>query len=258
MDALVSLIETLRGENGCPWDKKQTPQTMAVYLVEEMYELIEAIDEKDPDDVCEELGDVLFHIMFMAYLFHEKGHFSINDVIQRIVKKMIRRHPHVFDDAKIESAEEVKQQWHQIKQKEKQHDSGTSILDTIPGALPALMRAYRMSERAAKAGFDWDNVFGVMDKLKEELDELKTEIGNNRKDRIEMEFGDLFFTLVNIARFLSIHPETALKGAIQRFEGRFRKMEKIISESGRQLESVAQNEMDAIWETCKAPDGQQG
>lgn len=255
IDALVELIETLRGEDGCPWDKKQTPQTMSVYLIEEMYELLEAIEKEDTNDVCEELGDVLFHIFFLGNIFHEKGYFTIDDIIRRIIEKMVRRHPHVFDDGHIDTAEEVKEQWNKIKLKEKKTKKSESLLDSVPSALPALLRAYRISARAASTGFDWEDVTGVMKKLGEELSELKAEIDEKNKPRIEMEYGDVLFTLVNIARFLNVHPETALKGSIRRFENRFKNMEQVISESGRTIESVSQDEMDLIWEQSKSTVG---
>lgn len=251
-DALVKLVETLRGKNGCPWDKKQTPQSMSVYLIEEMYELIEAIEAEEPIDICEELGDVLFHIFFLATIFNEKGFFNIEDIFDKIIEKMIRRHPHVFGESTIESTDEVKEQWHQIKLKEERNDRDKSLIDSVPVALPALMRAYRISERASKSGFDWEDVSGVLKKLDEELSELKTEISEDKKDRIEMEFGDILFTLVNVARFLNIHPETALKHSIRKFENRFRNLEKVISNSGRTIESMSQEEMDLIWDKHKA------
>ncbi|MBW2179655.1 MAG: nucleoside triphosphate pyrophosphohydrolase [Deltaproteobacteria bacterium] len=255
IDALVKLIETLRSENGCPWDKKQTPKSMSVYLIEEMYELIEAIEVKEPSDVCEELGDVLFHIFFLADIFDEKGFFNIEDIFIKIVEKMVRRHPHVFGDGAIESADEVKEQWHKIKVKEAKNDQEASFLDSVPVTLPALMRAYRISERAATSGFDWEGVSGVMKKLDEELTELKAEIAEDKQDRIEMEYGDVLFTLVNIARFLKLHPETALKRAIRKFENRFKNMEKTVLKSGKTLESMSQDEMDLIWDMYKTKVG---
>jgi len=168
---------------------------------------------------------------------------------------MVRRHPHVFDDGHIDTAEEVKEQWNKIKLKEKKTKKSESLLDSVPSALPALLRAYRISARAASTGFDWEDVTGVMKKLGEELSELKAEIDEKNKPRIEMEYGDVLFTLVNIARFLNVHPETALKGSIRRFENRFKNMEQVISESGRTIESVSQDEMDLIWEQSKSTVG---
>lgn len=252
IDALVKLIETLRSEDGCPWDKKQTPKTMSVYLIEEVYELVEALESDDSGDICGELGDVLFHIFFLAAIFHEKKYFTVQDTIQRIIEKMIRRHPHVFGNGRLNSADEVKEQWHKIKLQEKENAAPTSLLDSVPGALPALMRAFSISERAAKAGFDWEDVSGVMNKLDEEISELKTEMAQDAKDRIEMEYGDVLFTMVNIARFLDVHPETALRGAIRRFENRFKNMERVVSESGKTFQSLSQDEMDLIWDKYKA------
>ena len=250
-NALVKLIDTLRGEQGCPWDKKQTARSMSVYLIEEMYELIEAIEAEEPSDVCEELGDVLFHIFFLANIFYEKGFFDIEDIFDKIIEKMIRRHPHVFGNNSIDSADEVKEQWHQIKLKEEENNKDKSLLDSIPVALPALLRAYRISERASTSGFDWEDVSGVLKQLDEEVSELKAEMSEGKKDGIEMEYGDILFTLVNVARFLNIHPETALKKSIRKFEKRFKNMEKIISKSGKTIASMSTEEMDLIWHQQK-------
>ena len=255
-DALIKLIERLRGKNGCPWDKKQTPQTMSVYLLEEIYELVDAIESGNPDDVCEELGDVLFQIFFIARLFQEMGHFDIEDVVRLNTEKMIRRHPHVFGDERVESAHEVKKLWHDIKIKEKNHSQKKSILDSVPVKLPALMRAYRISDRAAGTGFDWDDISGVMKKVEEEWSEFKTELmrknqaGKNH-DSLAMEFGDILFTLVNVARFAYIHPETALTASVKKFEKRFKHMEKAVSEDGKSIESLSKDEMNILWEEAK-------
>lgn len=251
MDALIELVETLRGDNGCPWDRQQTPRSISVHMIEEVYELIEAIDLENPDHICEELGDVLFHICFLADIYQERGHFDIADVVCHIIEKMTRRHPHVFSDARLDNADEVIEQWDAIKLKEKKIDQDGSLLDSVPGSLPALMRAYTMTKKSEKAGFDWENVSGVMEKLDEELAELKIEIDKDHKDSIEMEYGDVLFTLVNMARFLDIHPETALNSAIRRFEDRFKHLEKVISKSGRSFESMSQDDMDLIWDAYK-------
>lgn len=258
-DTLIELIERLRGKNGCPWDRKQTPQTMAVYLIEETYELIDAIESGNPNNVCEELGDVLFQIFFIAGLFQEMGHFDIKDVVRLNIEKMIRRHPHVFGSDKAESAHEVKKLWHNVKLKEKNHSQKESILDSVPVNLPALMRAYSISDRAAAAGFDWDDISGVMKKVKEEWSEFKTEL--TRKNQAEenqadlaMEFGDILFTLVNVARFAYIHPETALSSSIKKFEKRFKHMEKAASEDGKSVKSLSRDEMNKLWEEAKKND----
>jgi len=249
--SLTGLIETLRGENGCPWDKIQTTRTMAIYLLEEVYELVDAIETENPDEICEELGDVLFHIFFIARLFEEKGVFDIGDVAGFNKEKMVRRHPHVFGSESAENAGEVRRRWHTIKKNEKNHMKQQSVLDSVPGGLPALMRAYRISERAARTGFDWDSISGVMEKVKEEWSEFKFALTENRKSNISAEFGDILFTLVNVARFAEIHPETALKDSIKKFETRFRNMEKSVAESGRTIDAVSRNEIDMLWEEIK-------
>jgi len=256
IEAIIDLIETLRGKNGCPWDKKQTPQTILAYLLEETYELMDAVESGDPMEVCGELGDVLFHIFFLVSLFREMGHFDIKDVVNLNVKKMIHRHPHVFGDKNVDSADEVRKQWYKIKMEEKDLSSETSILDSIPSNLPALMRAYRISERAARTGFDWEDISGVMEKVEEEWSELKTVLkkqkqspGNNA--RLALEFGDVLFTLVNVARFANIHPETALRDSTNKFERRFKYMEKRISNGPKDIRSISQEEKDVLWEQAK-------
>ncbi len=261
LNSIIDLIETLRGESGCPWDRKQTPRTIAVYLVEEVYELVDAIESGDHDGVCEELGDVLFHILFLAGLFREMGHFDIKDVVNLIVEKMTRRHPHVFGNDRVDGAEEVRARWHKIKMNEKNFAKKASILDSVPVGLPALMRAYRVSERAAKTGFDWSDISGVMQKVEEEWSELKTVLKEQNRvpkdqDLLDLEFGDVLFTLVNVARFTHIHPETALRDSTKKFEKRFKYMEKRIKESRREIESVPQEEMDELWEEAKGKFGQ--
>jgi len=257
---LTQLIEKLRGENGCPWDKKQTSRTMALYLLEETYELVDAIENGQPDDVCEELGDVLFHIFFIAHLFAESGNFNIADVAARNIEKMTRRHPHVFGATSLTSAEEVKRQWHAIKMNEKKSASEGSLLDSLPSKLPALMRAYRISERVAKAGFDWKDMQGVLGKVEEEFSELKSAIQADDNTgayqrNVSLEFGDLLFTLVNVARFAQIHPETALADATGKFETRFRQLEKILAAAGKPLASLSGEEMDLLWEKAKRQAG---
>jgi tetrapyrrole methylase family protein/MazG family protein len=228
--ALIALVESLRGENGCPWDKKQTPKTMLIYLIEEMYELVDAIESDRIEDVREELGDVFFHIVFITRLFQETGDFSIYDVARDIKEKMIRRHPHVFGDAQLSNTDEIRQRWYQIKQNEKKHARKESVLDSVPIKLPALMRAYRIGERTARYGFKWEDRESLIDKLNSEFEQLKKSIEYADKGRIENDFGSLLFSLVNLARLLTIHPESALSGAVKAFEKRFRQMEKGVSE----------------------------
>ena len=251
IDALIRLIEALRGEDGCPWDRRQTPRSMANYLVEEMYELIEAMESETPDDVCEELGDVWFHVMFIAQLYKEMGHFDVAEVAQRISDKMIRRHPHVFGDATVENASDVKSRWQEIKAEEKKNLRNASILDSVPKKVPPLMRAYRISARAAGAGFDWDDIWGVIAKVEEELSELKNALKGESREKIALELGDMLFTLVNVARFAKIHPDSALNGSIKKFEDRFRHMEQALSDEKKRLEAVPQDEKEVYWEAAK-------
>ena len=248
---LIRLVETLRGENGCPWDKKQTPQTIAMHLIEEIYELLDAIESGGPEDICEELGDVWFHILFIASIFQESGHFNIGDVVHRNAEKMIRRHPHVFGEGKIDSADDVIAQWHKIKEKEKKDPKSTSLLDSIPKKTPALIRAYRVSERAAGTGFDWQDVWGVMEKVDEELSELKSALKKDNREKAALEFGDVLFTLVNVARFARFHPESALTRSINKFEKRFRCMEQAVLEQKKHLDSIPQVEKEKYWEAAK-------
>jgi len=256
LDNLIRLIEKLRGENGCPWDRKQTVRSMAIYLVEELYELLDAIEKGHPEDVCEELGDVLFHIFFIARLFEESGAFNIGEVARQNIDKMTRRHPHVFGAARLDTAEEVKRQWQAIKREERKAEPRSSLLDSLPRGLPALMRAYRISERVAKAGFDWPEMAGVQAKVEEEWAELKSairidEASGKNTGNVALEFGDLLFTLVNVARFAGIHPETALGDAIRKFEARFRQMEALLAAAGKKLESLSEKETDRFWEEAK-------
>jgi tetrapyrrole methylase family protein/MazG family protein len=228
--ALIALVESLRGEPGCPWDKKQTPRTMVIYLIEEMYELADAIESDSVEDVREELGDVLFHIIFITRLFQETGDFSVYDVARDITEKMIRRHPHVFGTARVDNTDEIRQNWYQIKQNEKKRSKEESVLDSVPLKLPALMRAYRIGERTARYRFDGEDLESLLDKLESEFDQLKQSIKNTQSDRISNNLGILLFSLVNLARLLKIHPETALLDAVKMFEKRFRQMEKEVSE----------------------------
>jgi MazG family protein len=247
---LIRLIETLRGESGCPWDKEQTPETLEVYLVEEVYELLDAIESGNPQEVCEELGDVLFQIFFMAELYKEMKHFDIYDAVRANIEKMIRRHPHVFGNVKTGNTDEIRERWHKIKMREKNKSSKASVLDSVPAKLPALMRAYRISERAARTGFDWNNISSVMEKVEEELLEFKSALPH-KKDEISMEFGDILFTLVNVARFARIHPETSLTGAIKKFEKRFKYMEKALLKKQNKIENLTHDEMKLLWEEAK-------
>jgi MazG family protein len=249
--ALFALVESLRGEHGCPWDKKQTPRTMLIYLIEEVYELADAIEANRAEDVQEELGDVLFHIIFITRLFQEEGHFSIYDVARDITAKMIRRHPHVFGTARLDNTDEVRQNWHKIKQDEKKKGSTKSVTDSVPKKLPALMRSYQICERAARSGFDWGDTDHLLLNLESELRKLKKTMRHGKKERIPEEFGNVLFSMVHLARSLKIHPETALTGALKAFEKRFKRLEETISESGQNFESLSRAQVRQIWKEVK-------
>lgn len=258
LDRLDEIIRILRGDNGCPWDRKQTPRKMALYLIEEAHELLAAIDDDDPDAVREELGDVLFQIVFIARMYQEKGRFDLNAAARTSREKMVRRHPHVFGEESADDAEAVRRRWHTIKMAEKGDQAPESVLDSVPRSLPAFMRAYRIAERAARTGFDWENLAGVMEKVEEEWAELKVALADaeargdeKRREMVAMEFGDLLFTLANVARFAKIHPETALAGATRKFELRFRHMEAAVARRGKRLEALTPAEFDALWESAK-------
>jgi MazG family protein len=251
LNDLINLIKSLRGPDGCPWDKKQVPQSMVIYLIEETYELADAIRSENSDEISEELGDVLFHIFFLARMFQEKEHFSIDDVARSITQKMIRRHPHVFGTQKINSSEDVVQNWQKIKRSEKNNAAKDSILDSVPAQLPALMRAYMVSDRTSKAGFKQDKNKLNPTELATQLRQLKSALHDSDKKIIDQQCGDFLFSFVNFARSVGIHPETALAGAVKRFEGRFKRVEKQIDDSGKKLEDLSQTEKDQIWDKSK-------
>jgi tetrapyrrole methylase family protein / MazG family protein len=252
LEPLVRLVERLRGENGCPWDRQQTPQSLAVYLIEEMYELVDAIESGSPAEVCEEIGDVLFHLVFLTRMFQEKDLFDMTSVVRTISEKMIRRHPHVFGTTTVDNTEQVKQRWSEIKKAEKAGSAPASILDSIPVTLPALMRAYRISERAARAGFDWPDMAGVMEKVEEEWAEFKAALADgSAREPVSLEFGDILFTLVNVARFTGLHPETALSGSTRKFGDRFRVMEKELAARGTSIDGAGRETLDRLWEEAK-------
>ncbi len=251
MARLSDIIARLRGENGCPWDKKQMPRSMTVYLAEEMYELIDAIYADAAESVCEELGDVLFQLLFVAAVYGERGLFDIEAAAQTAAEKMIRRHPHVFGDKTARNEAEVKARWHRIKQEEKNRAAPQSLLDSVPRNLPALLRAYRITSRAAKAGFDWSEKSDVMAKAEEEMAELAAAMAEHDETAVAEEMGDLLFTFVNLSRFLRVHPETALAGAVAKFEARFRHMEDVLAGQGKTVEETDMATLDKLWEAAK-------
>ncbi len=248
---LMKLVETLRGKDGCPWDRKQTSKSMTIHLLEEVHELIDSIESGLPDEICEELGDVLFHIVFIASLYKDKGYFDLSTAAGRITEKMTRRHPHIFGDATVDTVEDVKKQWKKIKEKENSHVVSHSVLDSIPIGLPALMKAYTVSERAAGTGFDWDTMNDVMKQTENEWAEFHTALSHESHEEASLEFGDILFTLVNVARFAGIHPETALNDSVKKFEKRFRLMEKKLQDNGKKIEETSRQELHKLWEEAK-------
>ncbi|MBU8908436.1 nucleoside triphosphate pyrophosphohydrolase [Desertibacillus haloalkaliphilus] len=252
---LRSVIATLRGPDGCPWDRKQTHESLKKYLIEETYEVLEAIDEQDDDHLAEELGDVLLQVMLHAQIGEDEGLFSIDDVIQSITEKMIRRHPHVFSVASADTAEEVESNWEAIKKKEKQEsgqgEEWDSILDDVSKSVPALIRAYQLQKTAAKVGFDWDDVAPIWMKIQEEIAEFFTEVKAENKEMMIKEFGDILFALVNLGRYYSIYPEEALQTTNQKFTIRFQMIEEKLKERKLTFADVTLAEMDEIWEEAK-------
>src|SRR5215467_7353988 len=260
-ERLVEIMSTLRGPNGCPWDKEQDFNSLKPMLVEEVYEVLEAIDLADFDGVAEELGDLLLHIVFQAQLGKEQGTFDIDAVIQKICDKLIRRHPHVFGNESAGSSADVIKNWEAIKAQEKAEKLNRrtpeqrSLLEGIPSKLPAIHEAHQISSRAARVGFDWPDVEGIFDKLQEEVRELKdvlsTENDETRRDRLEDEIGDMLFVIVNIARYLKIDSESALKRANRKFKSRFQYMERALAAQGKTLEGTSLDEMEALWQKAK-------
>ncbi|MFP6663808.1 MAG: nucleoside triphosphate pyrophosphohydrolase [Deltaproteobacteria bacterium] len=252
MDAferLVDLMQRLRAEDGCPWDREQTHASIRRYVIEEAYEVAEAIDQGDPDELRLELGDLLLQVVFHARMAEEAGEFDIAGVCEGIVAKMERRHPHVFGDTEVADAAEVSLNWEAIKARERGADA--SALDGVPKSMPALQRAERIGEKAAKSGFDWPNARAVLAKVAEESTELEEAIAAGDRLGRAAEFGDLLFSLVNLARQLEIDPEQALVGTVQRFEARFRHAEAAARGTGRALRSLSEKERDTLWEAAK-------
>jgi MazG family protein len=260
-EKLVAIMARLRGPDGCPWDKQQDFNSLKPMLVEEVYEVLEAIDTEDFDGLAEELGDVLLHVLFHARMASEQGRFDINTVIDTISEKLIRRHPHVFGNETAESAEQVIRTWEAIKAREKadklknRTPEQRSLLEGIPRKLPAIQEAHQISSRAARVGFDWPDVDGIFEKLQEEIRELREVIvmGNEEKrERLEDEIGDLFFVIVNIARFLKIDSESALKRANRKFKTRFQHMEAALERQGRSLDQTPLEELEKLWQQAKS------
>ncbi|MEH7335656.1 nucleoside triphosphate pyrophosphohydrolase [Neobacillus drentensis] len=249
---LREIIAELRGPDGCPWDKEQTHDSLKKYLIEETYEVIEAIDNEDIDHLVEELGDVLLQVMLHAQIGEDDGYFSIDDVIEGLSAKMVRRHPHVFGNVIAENAEQVLQNWEDIKKKEK-GDVQSSLLEGVSKSLPNLLQAYELQKKAAKVGFDWQEISPALEKVKEELEEFVNELDGTEEGlkRAKKEFGDLLFAFVNVARFLKIHPEEALFETNEKFKRRFHYVEEMVEKSGRTFEDHTLEELDQYWDEAK-------
>lgn len=248
---LVEIMAKLRSENGCPWDREQTHESIKGCLIEETYEVVEEINTSDTDGLCEELGDLMLQIVFHAQIEAEKGTFDINDVISGICRKLIHRHPHVFGNETANTADEVVDLWHRNKIKEKGLKSYSEQLDSVPRELPALMRSLKVQEKAARVGFDWKDASGPMCKVQEEFEELKRAYNEGNMEKITEEVGDLLFATVNVSRFLGVQPEFALTETIEKFIRRFKYIEDKCRISGKALEHMTLEEMDRLWDEAK-------
>jgi len=245
---LLDIVEKLRGPDGCPWDKEQTPASLLPYFLEETYEVIESIDQSNWDNLKEELGDVMLHIALQAQISKEEGRFTIFDSLVNINKKLVHRHPHVFGDEKADMASHAKKNWEAIKHEEKKRESR---LDGVPLALPALTRAQRLQEKASYAGFDWDNIDKVWGKLDEEIDELREADQIKNRSNLEEEIGDVLFSVVNLARHLKLDSEDLLRKANAKFIDRFKAIEKELAKRGKTVDEAKLDEMDELWNKIK-------
>ncbi len=248
---LVEIIVKLRSPDGCPWDREQTHTSLKRYLLEESYELFEAIDRENYSAIRDELGDVLLQVLLHAQIATENGQFTIDDVIANLGKKLIRRHPHVFAEEQASTPAEVAQKWDAIKRTEKVAQPRVSVIDGVPAVFPALMRAEKVQKKAAKVGFDWDEPLAVLAKIEEELAELREALEQQDKHSLQEELGDLLFATVNFARFVRIDPEFTLQEATDKFAERFRLMEKMIKAQGLKMEAMTLAELDQFWVEAK-------
>ncbi len=257
---LVELMRRLRAPDGCPWDRQQTYDSIKPYLLEETYEVVDAVGRRDFTELKGELGDLLLQVVFFSQMAAEEGRFTIDDVIEGIHTKMVRRHPHVFGDAKADTAADVKRHWHELKAEEERQAAESegrdyrprqSVLDGASHAVPAVMEAYQLTQRAAFVGFDWPNVEGILEKAEEEIRELREALNSGAGERMEDEIGDLLFTLVNLARRLEREPESALRRTNQKFRARFQWMEARLAERGQKLGQVSLDEMEELWQRSK-------
>lgn len=250
-DDCVAIMKRLRSPDGCPWDNKQTIESVLKYFLEEAYEALDAADRHDWPGLAEELGDTLWEILFLARMAEQEGHFSIDDVLQLLGEKMIRRHPHIFGETTLETSEQVVAQWAEIKKQEKKTTTSAGVLAKVPASLPALLRAHRIGERAAQVGFDWENALQVWEKVEEEKSELTEAMLGGDPERMEHELGDLIFALVNLGRHLNLNAEDALRRATDRFIRRFAEVERQADERGENLADKPIEELEAMWQAAK-------
>jgi len=247
-EELIDIVQQLRAPDGCPWDREQTNQSLLPYFVEEVYEVIESVDEENWATVKEELGDIMLHVVFQAAIAEDDGKFNLEESLNTVNEKLVKRHPHVFGNENVDAAFHAKQNWEAAKHKEKNRKSR---LEGVPITLPALIRAQRLQQKASYVGFDWDKVEKVWDKVHEEIMELKEAQSKNMKDNIEEEIGDVLFAIVNLARFLNVSSEDALRRTNKKFTSRFAKVEEILEKKGKKVEESTLEEMDEIWNAVK-------
>ncbi|MBK6641487.1 MAG: nucleoside triphosphate pyrophosphohydrolase [Bacteroidia bacterium] len=245
-ERLLNIMDDLRAK--CPWDKVQTMETLRHLTIEEVYELGDAILAGDKEEVRKELGDILLHIVFYAKIGSESNDFDITSVINQVCDKLIHRHPHIYSDVKVDNADDVSRNWEQLKLKE----GKKSVLEGVPTSLPSLVKAMRIQEKARSAGFDWEEKLQVLDKVEEELKELRVELAAGNSSKIEGEFGDLLFSLVNLSRFIDVNPDEALERTNRKFVARFKYLENAVSEQGKKLTDMSLSEMDTFWNEAKA------
>jgi len=261
-EKLVALQARLRAPNGCPWDREQTHSTLRTYLIEEAYEVLDALESGYDEKFAEEMGDLLLQVVFHSQIATEQGRFTVADVVREVHEKMVRRHPHVFGDQRAKDAEEVLKNWHQIKAQERRLKAASdgasaesaapeSALGGVPRTLPATLEGFQLTKKAARTGFDWDNAPSILDKLAEESVELRAALEGKDSAKVEEEVGDLLFAAVNVARFLHVDPEIALKNANAKFVRRFQEMERLAAASGRKFHDVPRDEKELLWNSAK-------